>query len=177
MLDTRKQWFRDFPWEMVVEKNQTFCKNAELAPQPGRSYKTACELWEKHASQALTLGEALEICRQCHELAPFRFYNSPTFAALARLLLTEFTNALPGLEAEMVRNTASHYVAGLISRKELISVFGFFDEPGALQRSTFRQRLGSFFRIRKPSSPDPEIERRAPVSPPGKVRSPEVSGK
>jgi hypothetical protein len=178
MLDTRKQWFRDFPWEKVVEKNQALCQNAEIAAQFGRSYKPTCELWEKTASQALTLGEALEICQQCHEMAPFRFYNSPTFAAIAPLLIADFTNALPGLEAEMVRNTVSHYVAGLIDRKELTGVFRYFDEQGAPERNSVWQRLESFFKFRKKTTPEQKARPPSAAIPEsGEIRTQEASGK
>lgn len=37
-------------------------------------------------SKALWLDEAVELCRQCHRLAPFRNFNGNAFAAIARQL-------------------------------------------------------------------------------------------
>jgi hypothetical protein len=176
MLDTRKQWFRDFPWEMIVEKNKSLCQRAEIAAQFTGTYKSACELWENAFSRALTLQEALETCRRCHAIGPFRFYNSPTFATMTPLLVADFIQTLPPVEAEMLRNTVRHYVVGGIDRKELGSVFRYFEEP-ASNRKTFWQRIWSFFERRKPGSSDHGgVSASAPLAKGRNVRSPEVSG-
>jgi hypothetical protein len=159
MLGTRKQWLRDRAWDRVAEQNRALCQTAEIGLQLGRNYHTACTLWEKTVQQHLTLAQALDIFRQCHDLAPFRFYNTPTFAVLARELASEVAEGLPAVEGEILRNTLEHYAVGTISRNELVTVCRSFESDKAPRKASFWRR---FFTSSKQSgskskgdSPDP----------------------
>ena len=53
------------------------------------------------------LRKALDICRECHKLAPFCFYNGITFVAIGRTLIQAF------------RSVVGHYIAGTAGADEL----------------------------------------------------------
>ncbi len=74
----------------------------------------------------MSLGEVLELFRSCYELAPFTFNNGNTFASFAKILVEDWANTLPAVEAQIVRTTVSHYAAGHVGKKELAQVLEHF---------------------------------------------------
>ena len=123
MKEIRKQWLGSTPWQTVLNVNQSLCQAQNTAHQPKvQSFEAARQLWEKSVSQAMSLAEVLDICRQCHDLAPFVFNNGNTFAAISKTLVEEWIKSLPAVEAQIVRTTVSHYVAGQVGKKELLQV-------------------------------------------------------
>jgi hypothetical protein len=64
----------------------------------------------------MSLDEAVEICRQCHRLAPFCFYNGNTFTAIIRDVITNL--GLKEDETILLRSLAGHIVAGVASDEE-----------------------------------------------------------
>lgn len=59
----------------------------------------------------MRLVEAVELCRQCHRLAPFCFYNGKTSAGIIRAVISSL-NPLSA-KAYVVRSLAGHVVAGV----------------------------------------------------------------
>lgn len=81
-------------------------------------YHVTRELWEeKHT-------EAVDLCRSCHKMAPFCFYNGNTFASI--VLLTIRKMGLPPDEEYIFRSLAGHIVAGVASEEEEKAVAEFF---------------------------------------------------
>jgi hypothetical protein len=64
----------------------------------------------------MRLEEAVELCRRCHRLAPFCFYNGNTFAAIIRDVVHALQ--LPPERAYIVRSLAGHIVAGVATSEE-----------------------------------------------------------
>ena len=62
------------------------------------------------------LADALELCRKCHQLAPFCFYNGNTFAAVIRDVIQQLP--IQEVERTTARSLAGHMVAGVASREE-----------------------------------------------------------
>jgi len=121
--DIQKQWLGPVPWEKVLSVNQSQCQAQKTEHQPKpNSFEAARQLWEKSVPKAMSLGEVLEICRQCQDLAPFVFNNGNTFAAISKTLIEEWARFLPAVEAQIFRTTVSHYVAGQVGKKELLDV-------------------------------------------------------
>ena len=58
-------------------------------------YEPARKLWEKSRGRELTLRDALDLCRRCHKLAPFCFYNGNTFAEIGRTLIQDLLRRMP----------------------------------------------------------------------------------
>ncbi len=64
----------------------------------------------------MPLQEAVSLCRQCHRLAPFCFYNGNTFAGIIRDVIHGL--GLPAEQAFVVRSLAGHIVAGVSTGEE-----------------------------------------------------------
>jgi hypothetical protein len=65
----------------------------------------------------MNLLEAIEVCRKCHQLAPFTNFNGGGFAAIARILIRRL-NLDPEKEY-LARSLAGHIVAGVASDEEV----------------------------------------------------------
>jgi hypothetical protein len=102
---------------MVVALNAALCKAKEAIHRPtSDGYEPARKAWEAKHQRTLWLDEAVDLCRQCHQLAPFCNFNGNTFAAIARQLTQELH--LPADQAHVVRSWAGHIVAGTADAKE-----------------------------------------------------------
>ena len=111
------------PWETVLNINQSLCQAQNTSHQPKvNSFEAARQLWEKSIPRAMSLLEVLEICRKCHELGPFVFNNGNTFATISKSLVEDWGRSLPPVEAQILRTTVSHYVAGQVGKQELLQV-------------------------------------------------------
>ncbi len=111
------------PWETVLNVNQDLCRAQKTAHQPKlTSSEAARQLWERAVPKAMSLADALTVCRQCQELGAFVFNNGNTFAAISRTLVEDWVQSLPSVEAQILLTTVSHYVAGEIHKKELLTV-------------------------------------------------------
>jgi len=121
-----KAWLADIPWEMVVWQNEQLCKakNAHHGPTSD-GYEACRALWKQSQMQEMTLVEIVELCRNCHSLAPFTNYNGNTFAAIARALIEML--ALPESSATAARSLAGHIVAGVASEEEVLAFRKFCD--------------------------------------------------
>ena len=64
----------------------------------------------------MPLEEAVDLCRRCHRLAPFCFYNGNTFAGIIRDVVRGLE--LPAAQAHIIRSLAGHIVAGVSTGEE-----------------------------------------------------------
>jgi hypothetical protein len=104
----------------VVTINAGLCKEKSALHKPtSDGYGSAKKLWEKASNRELSLRETLDICRQCHKLAPFCFYNGNTFAAIGRTMIQDLLHKMPPLKAHTFRSVIGHYIAGTIGKEEL----------------------------------------------------------
>jgi hypothetical protein len=102
---------------MVNAINAALCQPKGALYQPtSDGYEPTRKLWEQRHNQTLWLDEAVDLCRQCHRLAPFCNFNGNTFAAIARQLTQELH--LPADQAHVVRSWAGHIVAGTADEVE-----------------------------------------------------------
>jgi len=124
----QKQWLSAVPWDSVVTLNNALCQAQKLEPlKNARTHDKARHLWEKVFQKSLTIREAFEACHDCHKLAAFTFNNGNTFAAIGRTLVEDYLQQMPPLEAQIIRTTISHYIVGMIGRKELQQVLRHFE--------------------------------------------------
>src|SRR5580704_17044800 len=108
-----KTWLEEFDWEFVTGVNEGLCRQKNALHKPtSDGHEPARNLWEQSRGKKLKLSEALDICRRCHRLAPFCFYNGNTFAAIARDLVAELLPQLSADEGHILRSLAGHIVAG-----------------------------------------------------------------
>jgi hypothetical protein len=116
MATLTRTWLQVVPWETVVSINQALCiaRNALHKPTSD-GYAATKELWEKNRSRKFPLSELLQICFQCHRLAPFCNYNGNTFVTIVKTLMTDELKQLPPDQAHILRSIAGHIVAGTVT--------------------------------------------------------------
>jgi len=113
-------WFRDWPWETVAAINLALCKEKNALHKPtSEGHESARKLWEDSHDVHMSLRQALEICRRCHKLSPFCFYNGNTFAAIGRTMVQEMLRKMSPIKAHAFRSVVGHYIAGTAGDEEL----------------------------------------------------------
>jgi hypothetical protein len=107
----KRAWLAPFTWPVIVETNRRLCqpKGALHAPTSD-GYEPARRLWESVHRSEMTLAEATELCRRCHQMAPFCNFNGNTFVAVIRRVIADLN--LPADQAAALRSLAGHIVAG-----------------------------------------------------------------
>lgn len=112
-----REWLAPFSWEVVTAQNAVLCEAKRAWHGPtSDGHRPAKALWEELHRQPMRLDEAVELCRRCHRLAPFCFYNGNTFASIISLVIKHL--GLPPDRAYVVRSLAGHIVAGVATQEE-----------------------------------------------------------
>ena len=123
MSGLNKNWLQVVPWETVVSINAALCEARKaLHKLTSDGYIPAKDLWERSRLKKLSLPELLQICFQCHRLAPFCNYNGNTFVTIVKTLLDDELSHLPADKSFILRSIAGHIVAGTatdIERRQL----------------------------------------------------------
>ena len=115
-----KLWLEDWPWDSVVTINAGLCKKRNALHKPtSEGHDLAKKIWEESRLIHLSLRRTLEICRRCHKLSPFCFYNGNTFAAIGRIIIQDVLRKMPPVKAQAVRSVVGHYIAGTAGEDEL----------------------------------------------------------
>jgi len=114
-----KRWLNAVPWSSVTAINASLCQAKSAVHKPtSEGHEAARSLWEKNRSKELSLQELLQLCVECHRLAPFCNYNGNTFVAVVKTLLTDTLSRMPADEAHVLRSIAGHIVAGTAANIE-----------------------------------------------------------
>jgi hypothetical protein len=123
VIDIFKAWLGAVPWESVQTLNQALCQaqKAEYATN-AKTFASVAARWQSAVPRTSGLVEILDLIRECREALPFTLNNGNTFAAIAKTLVDDWLQSLSPLEAQIVRTTVCHYVAGQVGRKELLQV-------------------------------------------------------
>ncbi len=112
-----KPWLARFSWDFVVAQNAVLCQTKNALHKPtSDGYGTTKTLWESSHQQPMKLTEAVDLCRRCHRMAPFCFYNGNTFAAIARSMVTQLD--LSEADAAILRSLVGHIVAGVATPEQ-----------------------------------------------------------
>lgn len=110
-------WLAPFTWEMVTAQNAVLCQAKGALHKPtSDGHELTRELWLAHHTRVMPLDEAVDLCRRCHRLAPFCFYNGNTFASIIAVVIRRLE--LPPVQAQVVRSLAGHIVAGVSTGEE-----------------------------------------------------------
>lgn len=140
MKQTHRQWFNAVPWDSVCTVNQALCKAQKLDPLTNLGGLTSARtLWDGAVARSMSLKEALDFCRECHQLSPFTFNNGNTFAAIGHTLIEDWLKTLPPVEAQIIRTTIGHYIVGLIGRGELLQVLRHFEKTWPDAATAYRE--------------------------------------
>ncbi len=75
-------WLKPYSWEFVTAQNALLCQARGAFHGPAsEGHRVTRELWVLNHQIPMGLEEAVALCRQCHRLAPFCFYNGNTLRA------------------------------------------------------------------------------------------------
>jgi hypothetical protein len=74
-------------------------------------------LWESQHAHDLLFLEAVELCRRCHKIAPFCFFNGNTFASIIKLAAQPATG-IGFTEKHLLSSVSAHIVAGTATPEE-----------------------------------------------------------
>ncbi len=69
-------WLALYSWNFVTAQNALLCQTKNALHKPtSDGHDTTKQLWESRYQKPMSLHEAADLCRRCHRLAPFCFYN------------------------------------------------------------------------------------------------------
>jgi hypothetical protein len=116
----KRAWFRNRDWEYVVSVNAGLCQSGSALHKPtSDGYEPTKAYWTGNYEREFDLGEAVEICRRCHRMAPFCFYNGNTFVAIIRDCIAHVTG-LDAAQVTLAKSLAGHMVAGTAEPEEIV---------------------------------------------------------
>ncbi len=119
-------WLKDFTWEMVTAQNAVLCQAKNALHKPtSEGFEPTKALWEASHAVPMRLDAAVDLCRRCHRMAPFCFYNGNTLASIIALVIRKLN--LAAEQAFVVRSLAGHIVAGVATEEEVKAFREFCD--------------------------------------------------
>lgn len=125
-MSAERAWLEAFSWEVVTIQNRHLCEAKNALHKPtSDGYEATKKLWESNHTTQMTLAEATDLCRRCHRMAPFCFYNGNTFASIMALVVKRL--GLPEDQAFIIRSLAGHIVAGVGTEEEVKAFQTFSD--------------------------------------------------
>lgn len=117
-------WLSPYSWDFVTAQNAILCQAKNALHKPtSDGHAQAKILWDNLHQEQMHLEKAVDLCRQCHRLAPFCFYNGNTFAAIIRDVIGGID--LTSEKAYIARSLAGHIVAGVASEEEVVAFHDF----------------------------------------------------
>jgi hypothetical protein len=125
-----RAWLEAWPWESVVTINAALCREKNALHKPTTDgYEVTRKVWEDSRYLKLSLRQVLEICRRCHRLSPFCFYNGNTFVAIGRILIQDIHTKMSPVKAQAFRSVVGHYIAGTTGDAELDQALVELNKP------------------------------------------------
>jgi hypothetical protein len=113
----KRAWLQRFTWPVIVETNRQLCLPKGALHKPtSDGFELTRRLWESRHREEMTLAEATDLCRRCHQLAPFCNFNGNTFVAVIRRVIAGLS--LPPDQMAALRSLAGHIVAGTATPQE-----------------------------------------------------------
>jgi len=90
---TKRAWLRQVDWDTVVATNALLCEGGSALHKPSsEGYEETKAFWIENYEQEFTLAQAIDICRRCHRMAPFCFYNEILLWPLFAIALLTFAD-------------------------------------------------------------------------------------
>jgi len=75
-MGPKRKWLAGYSWEFVTAQNAVLCAAKNTLHKPTiDGHENTKAFWESRNQEAMELMEAVEICRRCHRLAPFCFFQ------------------------------------------------------------------------------------------------------
>jgi hypothetical protein len=114
----QKAWLASHSWAAVTAINAQLCAGGSAFHGPtSDGHEDARTLWEANHQREMPLSEAVELCRKCHRIAPFCFFNGNTFAAIIKMAVRS-TPKLEGRDQYALQSISAHIVAGTATPEE-----------------------------------------------------------
>ena len=128
----KRAWLKSFTWVVIVETNRQLCQPKGALHKPtSDGYEPTRQLWESRHDAEMTMAEATDLCRRCHQLAPFCNFNGNTFVAVTRRVIADLN--IPPDQAAALRSLAGHIVAGTATPDEQTAFGPLLDRIGRSQ--------------------------------------------
>ena len=125
----KSPWLEPFNWTVIVETNRQLCQPKGALHKPtSDGYEPTRQLWQSLHRTGMTLAEATDVCRRCHQLAPFCNFNGNTFVAVIRRVIARIP--LTPEQAAALRSLAGHIVAGTATPEEQTAFNNVMDQLG-----------------------------------------------
>jgi hypothetical protein len=126
----KRPWLKPFTWAVIVETNRLLClPKGALHKATSDGLEPTRQLWESRHRNEMTLAEATDLCRRCHQLAPFCNFNGNTFVAVIRKVVSALDR--PRDEAALLRSLAGHIVAGTATPEKQSTFAALLDRIAA----------------------------------------------
>lgn len=129
-MPVKRPWLQKYNWHFVTGQNAVLCAQKNALHKPtSDGHEATKSLWEAAQAAEMTLAEAADLCRRCHRMAPFCFYNGNTFAAIMRDVVSVLALELAQgpQQAFIIRSLAGHIVAGVATGEEVRAFQAFSD--------------------------------------------------
>ncbi|MEO0413653.1 MAG: hypothetical protein AAF226_01725 [Verrucomicrobiota bacterium] len=111
-MSRTQRWLEPYTWKIVTAQNAVLCAAKSALHKPtSDGHNETKSLWEEKHCSEMSLDDAVGLCRTCHKMAPFCFYNGNTFASIIVQVIKKID--LPPDQAFIVRSLAGHIVAGV----------------------------------------------------------------
>lgn len=153
----KRAWLQPFTWTVIVETNRQLCLPKGALHKPASDgYEPTRQLWESLHHTGMTLAEATDLCRRCHQLAPFCDYNSDTFVVVIGRVIAGLD--LPDDQAAALRSLAGHIVAGIATLEEqrmfaqVLESITVLDDPSQTSHSVEHELAGHHRPLAEPSA-------------------------
>jgi hypothetical protein len=113
-----KAWLAKFSWEAVTAINAQLCETKSALHKPtSDGHDEARALWESNHRKEMSWEDAVHLCRKCHKIAPFCFFNGNTFAAISKIAL-KGAEGLTVMDRHFLESISAHIVAGTETSEE-----------------------------------------------------------
>ena len=121
-LQSRTKFLANWDWASVTEIHAGLCQRG--GAQPGLNPETHAAVekdWEEKRAATLSLVEVLWFLRQCHQRAPFLFFNGNTFAEIGRAFATALFSDLPFQRRKEASSAVAHFITGVLPEDMMIA--------------------------------------------------------
>ena len=114
----QKAWLASVSWDLVTALNAQLCETKQALHKPtSDGHDVTRDLWNESHRREMSWDEAVELCRKCHKIAPFCFFNGNTFAAIIKIVVKQASN-LDARDQYALQSISAHIVAGTATPEE-----------------------------------------------------------
>ncbi len=122
-LQGRAYFLQNRDWASVTAVNRGLCARGGAQHGPNQeAYEAVARDWEDWRKSELRFEELLDLLRECHQRAPFLFFNGNTFGEIGRTLATAVFADLAIVRRKEASSAVAHYITGVLDRDLMVTV-------------------------------------------------------